>query len=1036
METTSAFGRRYVRSIPATLVAQFNGSLVCRLLGSLVLSLVLAAKLPAQAAAGGTGSVAGRVIDASTGKYLEGAEVSVAGQHTTTAREGIFSVVGVPAGDFDVTVAYPGLDPKVAPVKVVAGQVASVEVKLGSEVVQLSTFVVAGAKQGMAEAIALQKAAVNMKVVAAGDQYGDIAEGNAAEYLKFLPGVGVDYNANDARAVTLRGMSTAFTNVLMNGSPIASATSGNLNRRFEFEQLSIDNVETIEVSKTLTPEMQATSTGGDINLVTKSAFDRQGDLFTYRAYIQAINSDLTLSRTPGWGQEMTYKVRPGIDVNYARYLTKNLGLNISYKSSQLVNDYPRSSYAWDYNPADGGTPTNPVLTSWNLQNEQKITKRQGGSAQLDYKLGDNTKISFLGDWTYYDLLFTDRTITVNTGTLAALSTTSPVHFGNTTTGVAKKGSVSLQEIFRHKTGVTWDFPLSISHDFADGSKLNASTYWSQAYSHYRDTPGGFYSDVTMTRGGTSPQTNTVTDPLTVSFGNIGQTVPTYTVIDSTGSAANLNDSGRYQVTQIRSRPQTGVDTKDGFGFDYKKDIKAKIPVSVKIGGRLDDTTRSILDPIYNRTGTTAATGFGGTSAVTGTALAGMTDTAFANNSIGYGLPAYTFPSVYKTFSQLGGVGYLPYTPSADIRARFEDTTKAGFVRFDITPIDNLIFVAGVRYEDRVTDSTNSLLTLPAPVKGEFSDKSWFPSGNIKYTPTKNLVFRFGYAKSLGLPDYSDLLPGPSTITDPVGTTRGKISVYNPELKAYKVDNFDAGVQYYFNRSSYASISVFRKKLTNYIITAQQALTAASAAALGINTSSLGSTVDQYDVTTKFNVPDPGYYNGVEIGYAQNFTFLPKPFNTLGLQINGTLLSVSSIKTNEVFSSTDANLNAAILDQVNKNLQLASVKQALNVSLNYSIGKFGFNVQTNYSGKQLKAISQKTIKYSDVAANQYFNELQYQSPRELVDVRIDYKWSSRITPYFQARNIFGRSIVFQTANLPFNHSEYGDPIYELGVRGVW
>jgi hypothetical protein len=85
---------------------------------------------------------------------------------------------------------------------------------------------------------------------------------------------------------------------------------------------------------------------------------------------------------------------------------------------------------------------------------------------------------------------------------------------------------------------------------------------------------------------------------------------------------------------------------------------------------------------------------------------------------------------------------------------------------------------------------------------------------------------------------------------------------------------------------------------------------------------------------------------------------------------------------------------------------------------------------------LKTISQKTVKYSDVAANNYFNELQYQAPRELVDVRIDYKWSRRFTPYFQARNIFGRPIVMSTTSLPFNHAEYGDPIYELGVRGIW
>ena len=982
-----------------------------------------------------TGNISGTVVDTNTGKYLEGADVTVEGTNlrATTNRSGGFDVANVPAGAQKIVVAYPGMDPLTQAVSVTAGGTTTAAIRLGqgSDVVQLTEFKVAGTKEGMAQAVAIQKMSVNAKVVAAGDQYGDIAEGNAAEYLKFLPGVGVDYNANDARAVTLRGMSTAFTNVTMNGSPVASATSGNLNRRFEFEQVAINNVETVEVIKTLSPEIPAISTGGLINLVSKSALDRENDQITYRAYLQATDTVLTFNRTEGYGQELTHKIFPGIDLNFAKHLRPNLGLNLSYKNSTLINDYPRSTNTWEYNPNNGGTPTTPALTSWNLQNEQKTTRRQSFSTQLDWKIADHTKLTAMGMWNFYDLLFTDRVITVATGTLAGLATTSTPGFSATTVnGRAGAGSVALNTINRWKSGVTYIGNLNLTHEFPNGATFETSAAWSQSYSKYRDTNGGWYSDITITRSG-----------LNVSFDNVGSIVPSYRVTDATGTAVDLTDTSKFNTTTIRSRPQTGVDTRTGYSADYKLPLHLAVPASIKVGGRYDLTTRNIENHVYNRTGTNAVTGFGAAGAatnVTGAQLTALNDINFSKHPIGYGLPAYNFPSVYAAYTNLGGIAYLPYTPASDINARFDDTSVAGYIRADVTPITNLLVTGGVRYEDHQTDTENRLPTLPAILKSNFSDKRWFPSVNLKYTPTNQLVFRAAVSKSIGLPDYSDLLPGPATATAPDSTTgaRGKISIYNPNLKAYQVTSFDAGAEYYFNRSSVVSVSVFRKDFKNFIITSTQALNNDTAALLGLNTAQLVGNVPDYDVTYKFNVPEAGHYNGVEFGYAQNFSFLPKPFNTLGLQINGTLLSIDPINSNAVFSSTDANLNRAVREQINQTMEFSAVKRALNVTLSYSIGKLGMTITSNYTGKVLKAFSQKTVKYTNVAANDYFNELQYQAPRELVDVRLDYKFSRKLTPYFQARNIFARPIVMSTSTVPYNRAEYGDPIYELGVRGVW
>ena len=995
-----------------------------RTLFALLLATSLAVFVPTTRAQPSSGTVSGTVVDAATGKFLQGAEVAIdgTGLSTVTARQGAFSVSNVPTGPHNVTVSYPGLEPKSTSVTVAAGQTSSVPVRLSAaEVITLSEFKVAGTKEGMAQAIALQKSADNTKVIAAGDQYGDIAEGNAAEYIKFLPGVGIDYNANDARAATLRGMSTAFTNVTMNGNPLASATSGAANRRFEFEQVAINNVETIEVFKTLTPEMQATSTGGSINLVTKSAFDRQGSLGTYRTYIQATGDDLTFNKTEGWGQEKTRKLLPGVDVNYASRVRENLGYNIGYKNSQLFNDYPRSTYSWQYNPASGGLPGNPWISSWNLQNEQKDTRRQSLTGQVDYKLGDNTKFSLNAGWNFYDLLFTDRVITVTPGNRPALSTSSTVAYGQdgNYNGVAGAGNYTLGTINRWKSGVTWNAGLNFTHDFDSGAKLEGSVFWSQAYSKYRDITGSWYSNATMQRTG-----------LTVNFSRVGEVAPRYTLLDSTGAAIDLNDTGKMTMTQIQSRPQTGVDTRDGLSLDFKDPLKTAIPVTVKVGGRIDYTTRNIENHTYTKSTFTPA--------VTGTQLAGLVDTNFSNHGIGYGLPAYNFISLYSAYTQLGGIGYLPWVPASDTVARFDDTTNSSYVRLDVKPVEKLLFVLGARYEDRTTDIQNRQSALPRIVPGKFSDKSWFPSLNAKYEVNKNLLFRFGAAKSIGLPDYSDLLPGLPTVTEPTSSARGKVSIFNPTLKAYSVQNFDLSAEYYFNRSGFVSASLFRKTFKNVIFSATQTLDASTAASLGIAQSQLGSPFDQYDVTTPYNIPDSAHYNGLELGFQQNLTFLPKPFNTIVLTANGTFLSVDPIKSNAVLSNstTDPNLNAALLQGVNKGLEIAAVKQSFNVSLNYSIGKLGFTVTSNYTGKVLKAANRLTVKYSDVSVNRYDFEYAYQAPRELIDLRIDYKWSRKFTPYFQARNVFARPIVMSSQSRPINHAEYGDPIFELGARGSW
>ena len=231
-----------------------------------------------------------------------------------------------------------------------------------------------------------------------------MSEGNIGEYLKFLPGVSIDYNVNDARGISLRGLSTAFTVVAVDGTPMAGSSSVDDTRRFEFEQIAMNNVETTELFKTVTPDIPASATGGFVNFVTKSAFDSEGiQRFQYNLAFSGPSTRASLSKKGGvWGHDREFTIRPSLEMNFARQLSAKLGINLNYRFSEKYDDSPRTEFTW-------ATPTSAArLQQYNLRDEQKLTHREAFAAKVDYLISDQTTLTLAGQWNWYDLNFTQR----------------------------------------------------------------------------------------------------------------------------------------------------------------------------------------------------------------------------------------------------------------------------------------------------------------------------------------------------------------------------------------------------------------------------------------------------------------------------------------------------------------------------------------------------------------------------------------------------------------------------------------------------
>ena len=466
--------------------------------------LGLALLLPARAQSGGTGMIEGRVLNVTTGSYLNNARVTVEGTTLQgfTNDFGEYRLVGVAAGAVTLRVFYTGLAPQVASVAVVAGQTAiknfsltqgDVAAPSTDETVKLDVFVVASTKETNASAIAIneQRFAGNLKNVVAADEFGTVTEGNVGEFLKFLPGVTLDYTAADARSVSVRGMPSTSSAVTVDGNRIANTGAGVANRVFEFDQLSINNVSRIEVTKGPTPESPADAIGGTINLISKGAFERSRAEFTYRVVLsmnQQSQQDvqyLSFGASPGPGREPRAKVLPGFDFTYVNPVTNNFGFTLTGLNSNIFNNQYQSAPHWSptSNSGSGGTLANPVMSSYTFYDGPKPTSRYSMGATLDWRIRERDVLSVGGSWNAFDATLNTHVMVETVG--------APTSFDPTFTQGGNAGSFAHQPSTRKANRATYVINVKYRHD-GPIWKINGGGYFSHSKGLFRDVDFGFF----------------------------------------------------------------------------------------------------------------------------------------------------------------------------------------------------------------------------------------------------------------------------------------------------------------------------------------------------------------------------------------------------------------------------------------------------------------------------------------------------------------------------------------------------------------
>jgi TonB-dependent receptor len=125
--------------------------------------------------------------------------------------------------------------------------------------------------EGQMKAMQAQRNSNRIINTISADSMGKLPDRNAAEAVQRLPGVSIERDQGEGRFVAIRGLPAQWTSASINGDRIPTAEEETTSRATAFDFFPTEMIESVEVSKALTPDMEGDAIGGNVNFITRTA---------------------------------------------------------------------------------------------------------------------------------------------------------------------------------------------------------------------------------------------------------------------------------------------------------------------------------------------------------------------------------------------------------------------------------------------------------------------------------------------------------------------------------------------------------------------------------------------------------------------------------------------------------------------------------------------------------------------------------------------------------------------------------------------
>jgi iron complex outermembrane receptor protein len=1028
-----------------------------------------------------TATVTGRIQNPAASRSLENARVTLVGtnREVFTDAFGEYRLTGLTPGSVTLRAFFTGLTPETVTLTVAAGETVQRDFSLlpvaakaadPSAPIKLDAFTVASARETNASTIAIneQRFAGGIKTVLATDAMGDVIQNNLGEFLKFLPGVDVGTDQMNAVQIGLRGLPSSYTNIALDGDDMNAASSAGPTRNTLLQAISLSNAQRIEVFKVPTPD-QAASLAGGINMVSRTAFEARKPELRFKAYVNQNSHEFNFRRQSGAGegddQKMTYHYQPDFDFNYTVPVSRTFGFSINatkndqFGSARRINRNFSTAITTATNPLRSGLD-NPYLTSLVYNVFPVYEHRYAIGTRLDWKAAprDVLSFSYSGNWLVQD--YEQHNFTINAGT-------NPVSWGdNFTHGRPGSGSATVantaryvrvrNNIFRFNyrhNGALWDWTGGAGYSFSDQS------YRAISHRQFETTSGRIQT-------------------ATVDLDGYSQFAPgIVTMRNTAGQVIDPFDLNNYSFfLNGASGTRDNDSTAKSARFDVtRKFLLGHSPFLLKGGGATSETYRALrntsFNPVY-----VGPDGIANNAddSFTRTPFS-LLNQALLSFPEPRGLKQVQFPSsrrAWELYEQNPSYFNTQTNLRTDIRAlltspqQITERLDSLFLMGDFTArvfSRRLRIVTGVRYEGTTDDGLavlqdnnakyrhdaagNLILdanrrpiliyadtgTSPAGIANGIAEDAlvyqklgarlqkayhgYYPSLNMTYNVTENVQARLGLAKSVGRPDFGNIL-GATNVNqvdfDPAsnntGAALGTITTKNPALQPWTANSGDVRLEYYPSNGSVLSVGFFRKEIKNSFATQNFIATKEFLANLG-----LGEEFEGYQVNAPINVPGITHINGWEFDVntpLSTFTSL-RAARYVRLFANATLVGNRSPAEADFRGFTP---------------------KLINWGINYNKLPFSLYAKWTLVGKKRVG----TIAAGNIGANGW----NYQAERLRLDLSMDVRLTNHLSFYATGRNVFNdrdQNYAYAIGSPRYvkfaAEGEYGVN-FQFGIKGIY